>query len=622
MTAWPSLSRSTTSQRLASAGGAIFIGIGFLVIMGFGWEAGYFGSLLPSLVSMKPITAIAFLQTGLSILLLKRVTLFPSRTRRRFQAGTLALWFMGVITTAQGLWSLSLGGLVLTALTLWGAGALNAKAGERLRAENLLKERKRAEQAQYQLAAIVESSEDAIVGLTLEGAIFSWNRGAGQLLGYSLGEVLGRSISMVAPSDRGELGREVLERIRRGERIERQDTAWVRKGGGRVYLSLSLAPIRDAGGTIIGSSAIARDISDRDRAKEASHLLGMIIESSDDAILRMNLEGTLLGWNQAARDLYGYAPEEILGRSVSTLSPPERTDEIAEILRQVERGNRIERFETVRVAKNGAMVHISLSVSPVRDITGRIIEAMAIARDITDRRRLEKTLHEQEARIEAVASELEGLSRSVARDLRSPLRAVDGFTQILSEDYKDKLDARGLEYLQRTRHACDRMAARLDDLLALDRVTQQEIHREPVDLSAMAQRIAEDLKRALPGGGIEFVIRQGAMAEGDAPLLEIALENLMAEACRSAGGRERARIEFGVSQTNGESVYFVKDARARSASKHQAVLPPSTPPDEDQDALEPAGVGIAAVQRIIHRHGGKVWAEEEAERGATFYFTL
>ena len=247
-------------------------------------------------------------------------------------------------------------------------------------------------------------------------------------------------------------------------------------------------------------------------------------------------------------------------------------------------------------------------------------------------RRVEERTHELQERNDALRrnaaellaanTELDAFAYSVSHDLRAPLRSIDGFSQILLEDYSGTLDAAGRESLQRVRAASQRMGTLIDDLLKLARVTRVEIRTEDVDLSGMAREIAAELQRATPERLVEFAIAPGLRARGDARLLRVALDNLLRNSWKYTAKQAQPRIEFASIAANGERAFMVRDNGAgfdmQYADKLFGVFQRLHSPAE----FEGTGVGLATVRRIITRHGGRIWAEGVVDRGATFYFTL
>jgi PAS domain S-box-containing protein len=245
------------------------------------------------------------------------------------------------------------------------------------------------------LAAIVESSDDAILSKNLDGIIQSCNAAGQRIFGYSADELIGNPVRILIPPERQEEEDDILARIRRGERIDHFETVRLRKDGARIDVALTVSPVRDTEGRIVGASKIARDITEQKRIRAAQSYLAAIVESSEDAILSKNLDGVIQSCNARAEEVFGYKAEELVGRSIRMLIPADRQAEEDEILARIRRGERVEHFETVRLAKDGRSIDVSLSVSPIRDTDGRIVGVAKLARDITEQKRLARELEAQ-----------------------------------------------------------------------------------------------------------------------------------------------------------------------------------------------------------------------------------
>jgi PAS domain S-box-containing protein len=248
----------------------------------------------------------------------------------------------------------------------------------------------------YLLAAIVESSDDAIIGKTLDGIITSWNKGAEEIYGYKADEVIGKHISILVPSGYPDDIPQIIEKIRRGERVVHYKTKRARKDGTVIDVSLTVSPIKNREGRLLGASTIARDITERKKAEKLRHELAAIVESSDDAIIGKTLDGIITSWNKGAERIYGYKPEEVVGLPLAIIIPEDRRDELPRILSRVRRGEHIVHYETVRVRKDGKRLDVSVSVSPIKDETGKIIGASTITRDISLRKSYEVALRSSE----------------------------------------------------------------------------------------------------------------------------------------------------------------------------------------------------------------------------------
>ncbi len=318
--------------------------------------------------------------------------------------------------------------------------------------------------------------------------------------------------------------------------------------------------------------------------------------------------------------ILGKTPAELL--DTSDMQSPEMA-----ALRRSFQGqpSRYERFNRGR--------YYDVRVEPLRDQRNQIIGSINIAVDITERKQveeevrclnteLEQRVRERTAQLEAANQELEAFSYSVSHDLRAPLRSLDGFSRTLSEDYNDRLDAQGQMYIQRIRGASQRMGQLIDDLLDLSLVIRDEMHIETVDLSAMIRTIAAELQQTAPERSVAFEIADTVLVKGDARLLRIVMGNILHNAWKFTGRREDAWISFNVMLKEDQQIYVVQDNGAGfdMAYAHKLFGPFQRLHSESEFAG--TGIGLATVQRIIHRHGGTIWGEGVVDRGAAFFFTL
>ncbi len=269
------------------------------------------------------------------------------------------------------------------------------------------------------LAAIVDSSDDAIVSKNLNGIVISWNLGAARLFGYTAEEMIGKPILTVIPPELHFEEEEILGKIRAGERIEHYETIRMKKSGERFPISVTISPIRDEAGRIIAASKIARDITERRRFDESRFRLAAIVESADDAIISKDLNGIVKTWNQGALHMFGYTAEEMIGAPILRLFPEELKYEEDEILGKLRRGEQIHHYETRRRRKNGEVFDISVNISPIRDASGKIIGASKIARDISDKKKIENLLLQSE-KLAATGR----MAAAVAHEINNPLESL------------------------------------------------------------------------------------------------------------------------------------------------------------------------------------------------------
>jgi PAS domain S-box-containing protein len=269
------------------------------------------------------------------------------------------------------------------------------------------------------LEAIVESSDDAIISKNLDGIIMSWNPAATRIFGYKPDEIIGQPILRLIPEPLHGEEALILKKLRAGERIEHLETTRVRKDGSLVRVALTISPVRDSLGSVIGASKIARDVSGKKQIEELQARLAAIVESSDDAIVSKDLNGIIQSWNDAARRMFGYTPQEIIGQSILRLIPEELRSEEDVILAKLRSGERIDHYETVRQRKNGERFEVSVTISPLIDRQGNVIGASKVAREISERKRIERQLMQSEKL--AVTGRM---AATIAHEINNPLASV------------------------------------------------------------------------------------------------------------------------------------------------------------------------------------------------------
>jgi PAS domain S-box-containing protein len=379
--------------------------------------------------------------------------------------------------------------------------------------------------------------------------------------------------------------------------------------------------------------AIRADITERKRAEEAAAQLAAIVNSSHDAIIGKDLNSIVTSWNIGAERLFGYSAAEMIGAPITRLIPSDRQQEEKPIIERISRGESVEHFETQRVAKNGHLIDISVTVSPIKDKAGKILGASKVARDITENKRAAAEIHELNTRLEQKVAErteelevankeLEAFSYSVSHDLRAPLRAVDGFSQAVMEDYSNLLPEEGQRFLRTIRTAAQRMGTLIDDLLAFSRLSRAPLKKEEVNTAKQVRSVLEELDSQREGRNVEIRIGELPPCLGTPAMLGHVWSNLLANALKYSRQRDPAIIEIGCKAEEGEDVFFVRDNGAGFDMKYAHKLFGVFQRLHHAEEFEGTGVGLAIVQRIIHRHGGRIWVDAALDRGATFYFTL
>jgi PAS domain S-box-containing protein len=477
----------------------------------------------------------------------------------------------------------------------------------------------RASEAMFR--AFVEAAPDAVVIAGRDGKIVLVNSQTERLYGYTRDELVGQPTEMLtAQGFRAQFSGRLAGYFADGPAAVSgsREVYGRRKDGSEFPIEFTVGLLETAGGTLVCGSI--RDTTERKKAEEVRFRLAALVEACDDAIIGKTVEGIITSWNGGAQRLFGYSAQEMIGRPLTVLIPSDGQKEEPESPKQA--GGQVERFDAVRLHKDGHELHVSVTTSPVRDSAGKLIGASKVVRDITERRRAEVALAHARDRAEAANRELEAFSYSVAHDLRAPLRGMSGFAQVLIDTYQDKLDADGKDWLEEIILNARKMGALIDGLLALARLTRSELRREPVDLSSVARAAVRQLSTAEPDRAVEMVIQQGLDAEVDPPLVQAVLENLLGNAWKFTEKVSAARVEFGSTERDGVRTFFVRDNGAGFDMAFAGKLFAPFQRLHTVDEFPGTGIGLATVQRIVHRHGGRIWAEGAVDGGATFYFTF
>ncbi|MEO6710929.1 MAG: PAS domain S-box protein, partial [Planctomycetota bacterium] len=526
--------------------------------------------------------------------------------------------------------------------------------------------RKQAEEALLKAGAlqraIFNSANFSSIATDAKGVIQIFNVGAERMLGYTAVEVMNK-ITPAELSDPQELieraaglslelgtpimpGFEALAfKASRGIEDIFEKT-FIRKDGSRFPAVVSVTALRDAQEAIIGYLLIGTDNTARKQAQESLRKseaqLQTIVDNINEAVVVFDLDGKLLQFNPVALHLLGYHnPQEdrrYLAEFADTfeLSGTDGTPwpvnqwPLARILRgeklrDVEGQMRRIDTEWQRIFTfGGNLVHDAngqplMAVVTFSDITDRKLAADVIRQLNTD---LEQRVVERTTQLLTANNEMEAFSYSVSHDLRAPLRSLDGFSQALMEDCVGKLDAEDLDNLRRIRSASQRMGHLIEDLLRLSRLTRAEMVRQSVDLSMLAREVADELRSADPTREVEFVIAEGLFADADPRLLKIALNNLFGNAWKFSAKRPDARIEFGCVDDGGKQSFFVRDNGVGYDMAHAGKLFGAFQRLHAMHEFPGTGIGLVTVQRIIHRHSGRIWSESAVGAGATFHFTL
>jgi len=405
----------------------------------------------------------------------------------------------------------------------------------------------------------------------------------------------------------------------------------------RIPSARKIAVALSGGVAALGSAATRllfnSDTLSRKKAELLAAQLAAIVEFSDDAIIGKDLQGVITSWNAGAQKVFGYTAAEMTGQPIMRLIPAERQPEESDIMARIRAGESVRHFETVRIRKDGQPIAISVTVSPIKDQQGRIVGASKVARDITEQRQaeekirhlnagLERRVAARTAQLTAANRELEAFSYSVSHDLRAPLRGVNSFVRMLEEDCGDKLDAEGKRMLGVIRDEASRMGRLIDDLLAFSRLGRQQVENTLVDMTSLARAAFEGAAVPASAPRAQFHLNTLPPAYGDPALLRQVFANLIDNALKYSSKQPAPLVEVSGWIEGRESTYCVKDNGVGFDEKYSHKLFGVFQRLHSEQEFEGTGVGLAIVQRVVLRHGGKVRAESKPGEGAAFYFTL
>jgi len=501
-------------------------------------------------------------------------------------------------------------------------------------------ERKHAE-AQLRLAASVfEQANEAITITDEKATILAVSRRFSAITGYRADEAIGRNPRLLQ-SGRHDAAffRAMWDALNGAGHWSGE--IWNKRKDGTIYPEwLSISAVRDENGRTTHYVAVFSDLTERKAAEQAvrdsARLMRLILDTALDAVISMDREGRVLEWNAQAEHMFGYSRTTTIGATLAELIVPPRLRQAhdAGLKRFLETGEGPalgRRIEVEAMRADGSEFLVELAIATVAE-EGRLFFS-AFVRDISERKRheaemrqlnrdLERRVAERTGELQTAVRELEAFSYSVSHDLRAPLRAINGFSQLLEQDYAEGLDETARGYLARVRAGSIKMGNLIDDLHELSRVSRKNMRIEPVDLSLVAAEIAAELAEEDPARQVVWDIAPGIAAACDAGLIRSVLANLLGNAWKYTGKREQARIAFGVEALDGEPVYFVRDNGAGFDMKFAGKLFGAFQRLHAPAEFAGSGIGLATVARIVQRHGGRVWGEGKPGEGAVFRFTL
>ena len=494
------------------------------------------------------------------------------------------------------------------------------------------------QERQLRLAASVfEHANEAIAITDANANIVTVSPRFTEITGYVPDEVIGRNPRILQSGRQDAAFYRAMWSALTSDQGHWSGQIWNRRKDSSLYPEwLSVSAVRNDAGVTTNYVAIFTDLSERVAAEQAvrssEQRYRTMFESAPEGVWIIGADERTLEVNQRLCELLGYAREDMLGKK-----PTDFTDAENSAIFEVQKNRRgithRRNYEIALRHRDGRNIPVHFSSTNLYGEGGALAAALAFVTDISERKtheremrrlheELEQRVIERTRALQTANRELEAFSYSVSHDLRAPLRAINGFSHALAEEYGNLLDDNGKNYLSRVRAGSERMGELIDDILELSQLSRREMDITPVDLSALANDATRELLDGEPERQVDWIIAPDLRARGDAVLLRVVLMNLLGNAWKYTTRCSRAKIEFGQGETQGRQAFFVRDNGAGFDMAHVGKLFGAFQRLHSPADYPGNGIGLATVARIIHRHGGEVWAEGSPGEGATFYFTL
>jgi PAS domain S-box-containing protein len=497
--------------------------------------------------------------------------------------------------------------------------AFSLKSPKELEAE--IERRRLAEEemskSEERMRLLVEEVKDyAIFMVDSSGNVATWNKGAAHIKGYPAEEIIGKNISVFYTEEqiRNNIPEHNLQIARENGRFENEDIR-VRKDGSIFWANIMITALYDKSGNLYGYSKVTKDITEQRKAIEKMAYLARLIEDINEAVFSSDASYLTKSWNKAAEKLFGFSAEEVIGKPINDILHSQASEDDRLRIRAELNTAGYSTGEVTYLKKDGTTVHTLMTNTVTTNSNGEVDGYVSICRDITERKKLEQ-------RLLTANAEMEAFTYSVSHDLRAPLRRIVGFSHILEEEYSSKLDDEAKRITGVIKDNALKMSQLIDDLLAFSRMTRQDIVKGNVNIEKLVREVIDEVLHISPANHTEWVIQSLPFARVDSNLLRQVWINLVSNAVKYSAKTKQPHIEIGYYRENNQNIFFVKDNGVGFNEKYSNKLFRVFQRLHSADEFEGTGVGLAIAEKIITKHGGKIWATGEEGKGAAFYFSL
>lgn len=471
------------------------------------------------------------------------------------------------------------------------------------------------------LSALIENSDDAIISTTIDGRITSWNSSAINIFGYTTDEVVGKNITLIFPPNLHREYLNVLEIVSTGKKKEVIEAFGLTKSGDQILISLKISPVKDAEGSTSGISHIIRDITEQKISEEKQAKLAAIVSSSDDAIISKTLEGIITSWNQSAQRMFGYTESEAIGKHISILIPKERMEEERIIIGKIQKGEKIDHYETIRVSKYGKEIPISLTVSPIKDRFGNITGASKIARDITEQLESRKRLNSYNKQLELANLYKDEFIGMASHELKTPLTSIYGYLQLLERTLKEDMSR---DLARKTIRQVIKLNGLVSDLLDVSKIQagKLQLNCKPFYLKELLIESMDMAQQISGSHKMELVFeKDDILITADKQRLEQVLTNLLSNAVKYSPHSNRVILTV-ENDDNTVKVSVQDFGIGIPLSQQKKIFSRFYRVEGLEPVYSGLGIGLYISREIIHMHHGELWVESKEGEGSIFSFRI